>query len=158
MPILKDGCVDTGALSNPDIALEVPAGAFDCRGFSTVRIWFGGTTTADQLVNYQVVLWQREAGCWIPFVPAKGVVTLGANTYGAAASELGATGNLIADTITNTVATSPKDILHSPTTDLNAYIEVEVEGFSWLTVDTDLDSAASVDVFVKGIKGQVSSF
>jgi len=155
MEMLKDGCVDTSALTNPNMATKVPSPRFAVKGMRRVFVMIGGSDAADEIINYQVVGWMRivnvgvsAVGAYIPVLLAQGAATLGSNTYGAGGTNVGATGNLLADTITNTLTTHPADRLHSPVDESNAMLELDVTGYSFITVDTDLNDAASADVMV----------
>jgi hypothetical protein len=164
MLCLIDGSTDTAALTFPAIAYEAPAGGIACRDWESLLLLFGGTDAANETVNYQVVGWfgcqntgiDATTKVFVPVLLAKGVVTLGAKAYGSGAgAKLGAAGNLWADTVTNTLTTSPRDALHSPADDSVAWLEVNVRGLEFVSVDVDLDSAASVDVFWQASKRNV---
>lgn len=148
-----DGSTATDALTNPVPALEPPAGAIPLGTYKSADVVFGGTDTANQTINYQVIGWRfflNEAvaadGCWVPTILAKGVATLGTLAY--TLTKLGAATNLFADTITkgtdfySVVKTTVAD-------DAVALLGIDVRGFSFLSVGTDRGTAVTVDVFVQ---------
>ena len=125
------------------------------RQWDMARLIFGGSDAAGEKVNADVVFWYeaRRAGtlAYIPFWACNLVAEFGAATYGSA-TNLGATGNLFADAITDgghqgniiSTALSPGN-----TTDEIAMIEVPLRGASLLDIRVELDTAATADVFLQ---------
>ena len=141
------------ALANPAASTALPAtGVFETGKHKYARFLFGGTTTANQTFAYQVIAWQSAMTTgktlyWIPKVVAKGVATLGATV---APAQMIAASGLLADTLTNTLATT-KSTVFSPTADMVADLLVPTDGAPQMSVEVSNDSqtAVTMDVLVQ---------
>lgn len=143
-----------GSLSNPSIVTADPGGGdgyIETHGYPLARILFGGSTTANQTVNYQVSavprVWKDGAGngqMWVPKITAAGTYTLGATALPA---WMYAANGLVADTITETVNCGA--VVHSPADDSVAWLDVPTDGAQYLLIETDRGTAATADVIVQ---------
>ncbi len=164
-----DGSVATAALTDPTPTNTKPTTrATEVSNYSAVRLMFGGTTNANEFINYQVIGWkwlesghgsEDEADAWMPEVLANGVATLGTDVY--AATNIGAGTELIADTITDTIF-MPGTSIYSPADDTRAVIEIPTRGAMVLTIDVDRGDNDTTDVFLQlgeigGLGGGVGS-
>ncbi len=151
-----DGSVATAALADPTPTNTRPTTrAIDVQNHSAVRLMFGGTTNANEFVNYQVIGWKwlesghgttAEADAWMPEVLANGVATLGTDVY--VATNIGAGTELIADTITDTIF-MPGTAIYSPADDTRAVIEIPTRGAMVITIDVDRGDNDTTDVFLQ---------
>lgn len=166
LALLIDGSAATDALTFPSMRATPPTvGVLAPDGFEAVRFLFGGTAAANLTVNYQVILWYQNANpagttTYVPVLVASGVATLGAKAYGAGGAGVGATGNLLADTITNTLSV-PGVVVVSPANDTMAMLIVDLGNAAWVQVETDCNdlvyTAASADVLAqRGTAEEVS--
>jgi len=148
--VLIDGSVATVALADPVLEATEPAwnatsrpGLIAVDGYPTMRIAFGGTDTANQTINYQVVLWHRVQNgtgtAWVGRIAAKGQAILGALTYGAGTG-IGATGNLLADIISDQIGQAGTTIY----TDVGraAVLEINTSNAVYAEVELDLANAS----------------
>ncbi len=151
--VLGDALVAKSSALTQEAAAMVLGKLLDCRGATRFRAYFAGSNAADEAFNYQFHLWFEARNmlttatgfAFWPEMAASGLVTLGAKTYGSGGLGLGAAGNLIADTITDTVA-KPYTVVTSPADDTQAHIEISLDNASFVQVETDLTTAASADV------------
>ncbi len=152
-----DGSTATAALIDPTPTNTRPTTrAMSVDNRSALRVMFGGTNAANEVINYQIIAWKwieisaslggSAVDAYWPEVIAKGVATLGADVY--AATNIGAGTEFIADTITDTIG-MPGTSIYSPVDDTRAVMEVPTRGALLITIDTDLDTAAAADVFVQ---------
>ena len=151
-----DGNVNDVAFGDPTPTNTRPTTrAIDIQAHSAVRLMFGGTTNADEFVNYQVIGWKwlesgngtaAVADAWMPEVLASGVATLGTDVY--AATNIGAGTELIADTITDTIF-MPGTSIYSPADNTRAIIEVPTHGAMVITIDVDRGDNDTTDVFLQ---------
>ena len=118
--------------------------AIDCGQFPAVRFIFAGTDAADETVNYQVVAWTYGCGVYIPHVIASGAYTLGAMPMTVAG--LDTTATLLADTITDTLS-MPGVLERSTAANTCCDLTVWPGGAQYLTVETDLGTAAAASVY-----------
>ena len=151
--LLRKGVTDTTALAAPVPAASLPSAVLPCKRMDSVRLVFGGSDGANEIVNYQVVLWFATkdptggAAYW-PLLVASGAATLGALTY--TVDGVGATSRLVADTITNTSSHQGVSV-YSPANDSMAYLDISTEGADAVEIEIDLDTAASADVFAAAL-------
>ena len=161
MRLVLDGTTYTTALADPAVTATKPATAtasgrvvLETEHWPSARVVFGGTTTDGHTVNYQVILWTRTVGvspleAWVPRIVAKGAATLSALTY--VTANLGATGNLWADTITNDLGAAGYSgvTVYSPETNRIASLCVDIENAELLEVQVERGTAATIDVFAQ---------
>ncbi len=150
--LLVDAATANSSLTNPAILEATPKdtnGFLDTQDFPLVRLKFGGSTAADQHVNYQVITWSPmyvpgpgNGKMWMPTIVASGVYTLGAT---ALPTWMYSTNGKFADTITQTVDSDAT--FHSPADDSIAWLDVPVDNAQFISVETNRDtSAATADV------------
>lgn len=125
-------------------------GVIDLQDATACRLIFGGTDAADETINYQAILWYMfDVGDgrveWIPRLVATGVATLGAMVMPAT---LEATGGLMADQITDTLADTG-NFVESAANDNVAILYIKARGATLLQVETDIGTAAAADVFAQ---------
>lgn len=155
---LIDGSVLTAALSDPAPAQtkaivrdSAANGVMDVEQCTVARLMFGGTDTANETINFQVILWNEGVNstnkeAWIGRVIAKGTAVLGDDVYASTGIGLGAAANFFADTIIDSVGVCR---VYSPADETRAVLEVPILGAQRIEVQTDLGTAASADVFVQ---------
>jgi len=154
--LLIDGSTATGALTHPAPSATRPTGSnsWNVSDKNSVTLVFGGSDGDGETVNYQVIGWREQAGvndvlAYVPIQKAKGAATFGTDVY--TSTILGAAGNLWADTIT--IATANLHARVSSVADNTiAFLEIDVHDVEDVTVDTDLGTAASADVFIRDSK------
>ena len=152
--LLVNASTDTAALSDPNPTNTEPtagSGIAAVDHYPCARFWFGGVGDANDVINYQVILWTRAHGAgtaYTPTVVAKGAVTLGTDVY--TATGLGTATKKFADTITDTVATAGTYI-KSPADNTRAYLEVPTLNAHYIQVQTDRSTGdpTSADVFMQ---------
>jgi len=146
--------VATGALDATPTAVadssKPTTGVIDLQDAPACRLMFGGTDAANEAINYQVILWYMfDVGDgrveWIPRLVATGVATLGAMAMPAT---LVATSGLFADQITDTLADTD-NFVESAANDCAAILYIKARGAKLLQVETDIDTAASAEVFAQ---------
>jgi hypothetical protein len=102
-------------------------------------LWFLGTGSDGNTVNYRVYLWYRvhtTAGDgYIPKFIGGGVYTL--STYVATVAQVGTPTDRFADTITDTSGLN-KLLIHSPADNTPGHVEFDTQGASYIEVKTDL--------------------
>jgi len=147
------------ALANPAITAGGPEGDggqsatqnLKLEDNATARLIFGGVGAANTAFNYQVILWhvlvEGRPGSETIYVPS--VVASGLATLGALVRPLlgGVAAGKICDLVTDTVSQGGT-VLDAPEDDLTALLQVDCNGASWISVETDLTTATSADVFV----------
>lgn len=135
--LLADFAADAAALENPD-------------GYECGLFMFGGTVTDGNQFNYKVHrAYQIQIGTavtWLSTEAAAGIVTFGDEPYTAGGAALGATGNLLADTITETMASQGVNVI-SGAANNPAMLCVEYVGATALIVEVDRTTAATIDVW-----------
>jgi len=146
--LVVDGSTDTAALSAPAVATASASSWTNTEDFSIARLVFGGTNLADEIVNYQVILWTpcRDASgamIFFPDIVAKGAYTLGAITL---PTTVVAADGFVADTVTDTIGRTGS-LPYSPADDSIAKLDIDVRNAMYLSVETDLDTAAAAYVF-----------
>ena len=150
---IVEGDTNDTALSNPAVATTEPTtNAIHTTDRPVLRLIFGGTTTADQTINYQAIGWTPflVAGNtnWIPMILAKGLVTLGAT-----AVPSGIAANcLFADTITDTF-NKPGSSVRSPGDDSVATLDLDVRNCPIVTIETDRATGAA-SAYAWGVLGE----
>jgi len=156
--LVVDGATATAALSNPACVASLPSNAVRLDDASPLhRFIFGGTDAADEVVNYQVIAWSKFVGddgsapVLVPRLAAKGSFTLGSQTYGSGGANLGASGNLFADTITEDLGSPAVVNVHSPADNTMAWLDLDLSDAFAYEVETDVDTAASADVFCQPV-------
>ena len=162
--LIIDGSAANTAIAAQAVAIALPLttdGFIDLRGVDqpTLRVMFGGTTTADDTLNYAIDLWYLVNGAdgvaYVPVVIATGIVTLGALAY-AAGTNLGAAGNLFADTITVSQSNSGGVSVHSLVLAGSiAMLEIDLQNAIGVQIRTDLGTGDTADVFAQ--LGEASS-
>ena len=141
---IVDAVTDTTAFSGPSMATSAPSSQqFKCDHWRAARLFFLGTASADLTVNFRVVLWFRFKGQYLPVVIADGTYTLGSGTTGSA-TDIGAATTYVADTIT--LSKSAGAAAYSPENNTTAFLVINMAGAEYVTVETDLGSAASATV------------
>ena len=163
MTVVLDADTADAALSAHNMEATPPvsgAGSvvIPCRGLSRARITFAGTDAANEDGTYQVHLWfearnraasmANEGVAYWAEKQAAGAMTLGAKTYGASGTGLGASGNLIADTITDTVSKAGTVVV-SPADDTQAYLDIALDNATFIEIETKRGNMATVDVLVQ---------
>jgi len=162
MEMILDGDTNTTGFSARSCLADPPesasgSGIVFCRGASRSRLYFGGVG-AGGTVNYRIILWYKvrnkdvdtnDGIAYWPEVQALGVFTLGTKTYGSGGTGLGASGNLIADTVTETMSKSGT-IVFSPGDNTQGYVDVSLDNSMFMEIQTDIAATAtSVDVLVQ---------
>lgn len=147
--VVVDGSTSTTALNTtPAAAGEPTTQVVKCEDFAKARLIFGGGAAADKTVNYQVILWYRVFKTktqFIPVVVAHGTYTLGAMVMPA---QIIAANGKIADTVSDDTGWDGL-VIESPQDDNVAMIEIDLRGAEFLTIETDLGTAASATVLVQ---------
>ena len=158
--LVMDGDTSAAAITTPLPAIiELPlAGAGTSGGVRTngkefCQIMFGGTDTANDNFTYTVTLYRRIQGIdgadfdnYWPELVCSGTATLGADTY--VNNDIGATGNFIADTITDSVERQDLVSIWSPADDSMAVISIDVRNYEAVQVRTDIDAGGTASVSV----------
>lgn len=150
-PIVKASTA-TGALTNPATTTTKPSTSIDVQRFPAVALLFAGTDAADETVNYQVIGWSQAVETtpmfWMPAILAKGNYTLGTMTFGAAGNLVIPSATLFADTITEDTGRSGHEIREAVANAV-AMLLVDTSNHELITVETDLDTAASATVMYR---------
>lgn len=150
---IVDSSADTGALTPPTATTPTrpkggTAGVMDCLDASVARLMFAGTDAANEIVNYQVILWYAFRNSegqldWVGREVANGVATLGTlagpTRYGTI---------FMADGLTDTVG-DDGTVVENPADDGVALLKIRLRGAQYLQVITDINTAATADVFAQ---------
>lgn len=121
--------------------------------FTCARLVFGGSGSAGNTLHYQVVLWYpgpvisgADELTYVPFVVAKGTAEFGTTTY--TTNDMGATGNLFADTVVDDRGHGGV-VVNSPGDNSKAWIDVDLHNASGIEVEVHIDTATSIDVMLQ---------
>ena len=162
MEVILDGSANQDAISLPSPSKEITTSqstglyAFDSEAMNTkavsAMVMMAGTDAANETFLYRldgiVRAKNSGAGCYVYVPIARGTATLGTATYGSEGTSLGATGNLWADTINDTLM-SERAAIFSPGNNEIARMSVDVTGLVGLRVQTravGAVNAATADV------------
>ncbi len=147
---LVDSSTSTTNIANPTISTTAPTTqALKVQGSVKAKFIFGGTDAANeasQAAGYQVIAWYRvrvgTSTLYVPVVILRGQITLGA-TAGAVATDL------FADTVTDTISENGTVVSSGKPADSVAYIEVLLRNADYITAATDINTAATLDIWVQ---------
>ncbi|MFH0982771.1 MAG: hypothetical protein V2A79_14705 [Planctomycetota bacterium] len=143
----------TASLTFPALATTPPVCAAgiavaNCFDFATACIFFAGTADGGT-INYQAIGWRRirhgATERWLPVRIAAGAATVGTLDV----SGVFGTGQLACDTLTPSGSQVGFIVTtHTPADNGVAMLVLDVAGFDYIEIDTDLGSATGASVAI----------